>query len=86
MAAAGQATVAVPRHGDGPPPPPSGGRAVITEAAILLSDSAELIQTLARCIVRGRLLPTYLPMRQVEELAARCERVADRLREPGSMA
>ena len=45
----------------------------------LLADSAELMQTLARCVARGRPLPTYIPMRTVEELAARCERVAEKL-------
>ena len=80
VVAAGHATVAVPRHGDGPPPPP-GGRAEVGEAAKLLSDSAELIQTMARCIVKRRPLPSYLSLKTIEEIADRCDDVAERLTE-----
>jgi hypothetical protein len=69
-----------PRHGDGPPPGGPSDRATIAEAATLLTDTSELIQTLARCVIRRRPLPSYITMRTVEELASRAEGVADRLR------
>jgi hypothetical protein len=77
---AGTARVMPPRHGDGPPPGGPGNRATMGEAASLLTDTSELIQTLARCVIRRRPLPSYITMRTVEELASRAERVADRLR------
>ena len=77
---AGTARAMPPRHGDGPPPGGPGNRATMGEAATLLTDTSELIQTLARCVIRRRPLPSYITMRTVEELASRAEQVADRLR------
>lgn len=68
-----------PRHGDGPPPGGPSDRATIAEAVRLLTDMSEMARTLARCIVNRRPLPSYLPLKTVEEIAERCESVGDRL-------
>jgi hypothetical protein len=68
-----------PRDGDGPPPGGPTDRSTIAEAGRLLTDSAEMTRTLARCIVNRRPLPSYLSLKTVEEIAERAERVGDRL-------